>query len=78
MSLSVTFVHACINYTPFYLTHGREARVSVDVLVPSQIVCSDLAISHVDFVASLVVSLEIAFSGTRPCGATAHETKTVL
>lgn len=67
-----TSVHSCTNYTPYYLTHGREARVPVDVLVPSQ-VGSDLTASHADFVASLVGKLETAFGGARQGGVQAHE-----
>ena len=68
-----TSVHACTNYTAYYLTHGREARVPVDVLVPSQLVGSDLPLSHADFVASLAERLGTAFAGARQGAATAHE-----
>ena len=68
-----TSVHACTNYTPYYLTHGREARVPVDVLVPSQQGHSDLFSSQGDYVTSLVGRLETAFSAARQSSTSARE-----
>ena len=67
-----TSVHCSTSYSPYYLVHGREARVLVDVLVPSQ-VSSDLPSSHADFVASMAGKLEMAFGGARQSGVQAHE-----
>lgn len=35
--------HACTNYTPYYLTHGQEAHVSVDLLDASTPCALELA-----------------------------------
>uniref|UniRef100_A0A8C6P3V4 Integrase catalytic domain-containing protein n=1 Tax=Nothobranchius furzeri TaxID=105023 RepID=A0A8C6P3V4_NOTFU len=68
-----TTVHASTGYTPYYLIHGREARVPVDVLVPKQAVPSDLPLSHADFVSAMRDRLEVAFANTRQNAAVAHE-----
>lgn len=52
-----TSLQSSTNYTPYYLTHGQEGQVPVDVLLPS-LMCSDLPSSYVDFVTSLAEKLE--------------------
>ena len=68
-----TSIHTCTGFTPYYLTHGREACVPVDVLVSSQTGCLDGHSSHADFVTSLVGRLETAFGTARQRGADTRE-----
>ncbi|KAI4887649.1 hypothetical protein NFI96_026195 [Prochilodus magdalenae] len=68
-----TSVHSSTHFTPYYLTHGREARVPAEVLIPSRAVGSQTSTSYVDFVSSLKEKLEVAFSRARMCGTEAHE-----
>ncbi|MEQ2285301.1 hypothetical protein AMECASPLE_030367 [Ameca splendens] len=58
-----TSVHAATKHTPYYLTHGREVRVPVAMLLSSQLVNSNLPPSHADFVVSLVKRLHFVVSG---------------
>ena len=67
-----TSVHSSTSYSPYYLIHGRETQVPVNVLVPSQ-VSSDLPSCHADFVASMAGKLETAFCGARQSSVQAHE-----
>ena len=55
-----TSVHASNNYTPYYLVHGHETRVPVDVLVPAQQGRCVFS-SQGDYVSSLEEKLETAF-----------------
>uniref|UniRef100_A0A671VNU5 Integrase catalytic domain-containing protein n=1 Tax=Sparus aurata TaxID=8175 RepID=A0A671VNU5_SPAAU len=68
-----TSVHASTGYTPFYLVHGREARVPVDVLVPSQRGRWGVFSSQGDYVTSLVEKLETAFGAARRSSTCARE-----
>ena len=68
-----TSVHASTNFTPYFLAHGREARVPADVLVPSHAVGAQAPGSHAEFASSVQAKLEIAFKKTRMHGAEAQE-----
>lgn len=67
-----TSVHVCTGYTPYYLTHGREAWAPVNVLSPIH-ADPNLPFSHDDFVCDLVERLEVAFAITRQSAAVSHE-----
>lgn len=43
-----TLVHASTQFIPYFLTHGQEARVLVDVLIPTRVSCR-----HLDLMQSL-------------------------
>ncbi|CAL9701656.1 unnamed protein product [Knipowitschia caucasica] len=68
-----TSVHACTGYTPFYLLHGREARVPVNMM--STPTALRLPISHEDFASSLAEKLGVAFANTRQNATVAHESQ---
>ncbi|KAI5085636.1 hypothetical protein C0J45_2212, partial [Silurus meridionalis] len=58
-----TTAHSSTHFTPFFLTHGREAWVPVNVLLPTH--DSQMAMSHGEFVLSLLMKLNSAFSSVR-------------
>lgn len=60
-----TSPHASTKFSPFYLMHGREARVPVDVLVSSPVMDSEKARSVSEYVTVLVKRLESAFGTAR-------------
>lgn len=59
-----TSVHASTGYTPYFLTHEREAHAPVDVLVSPPGPHSDLSQSYGDSVSVLMDRLNAAFNGT--------------
>ncbi len=68
-----TSVHATTNYTPYYLVHGHEARVPVDVLVISRQGRWGVFPYQGDYVTSLVEKLETAFGAARRASTCAWE-----
>lgn len=59
-----TSVHSSTGFTPYFLTHGREARTPVDVLLGSK--RDDLEQGpREDFAGSLLRRLDVAFDQTR-------------
>uniref|UniRef100_A0A3Q3K986 Integrase catalytic domain-containing protein n=1 Tax=Monopterus albus TaxID=43700 RepID=A0A3Q3K986_MONAL len=54
-----TTTHSCTRFTPFFLTHGREAQVPSDVLLPTRALDTQ--------------SLSVAFSGARMHSEMAHD-----
>ena len=65
--------HASTRFTPFYLMHGREARVPADVLVSGVVSDSRGVGSLPEYVSSMVAGLEAAFSAARLNAAEAQE-----
>lgn len=66
-----TSVHASTGFTPYFLTHGREARVPVDVLLGSGQQSGQVHDSLDDFVLSLRRRLDTAFRQTQDNSVTA-------
>ncbi|KAK7895747.1 hypothetical protein WMY93_021072 [Mugilogobius chulae] len=68
-----TSVHSSTGFTPYFLTHGREARVPVDVLLGPVAQSSQGYDSIDDFVLSLRRRLDTAFRQTRDNSVTASD-----
>ncbi|KAK3510443.1 hypothetical protein QTP70_006846 [Hemibagrus guttatus] len=69
----ITTTHSTTRFTPYFLTHGREARVPTDVLLPTCALDSQMSASHAEFVSSLLTKLNSAFSSARMHGDAAHD-----
>ncbi|KAK3510273.1 hypothetical protein QTP70_032592, partial [Hemibagrus guttatus] len=67
-----TTTHSTTRFTLYFLTHGREARVPADVLLPTCSLDSQMSASHAEFVSSLLTKLNSAFSSARMHGDAAH------
>ena len=65
--------HASTRFTPFYLMHGREARVPADVLVPAGDLDSRGTGSQMDYASTIAERLESAFGAARLNSAEARE-----
>lgn len=57
-----TTTYSSSRFTPFFLTHGREACVPADVLLSTRVLDSQLSVSYANFVSSLLTKLDSAFS----------------
>ncbi len=68
-----TTTHSSTHFTPFFLTHCREARVPADVLLPTRALDSQISVSHAEFVSSLLTKLNSAFSSARMHSEAAHD-----
>lgn len=68
-----TSPHSSTHFTPYFLTHGREARVPADVILPTRALDPQMTGSHTDFVFSLQRKLDSAFSSARMHSEAAHE-----
>uniref|UniRef100_A0A3B3ILD1 Gypsy retrotransposon integrase-like protein 1 n=1 Tax=Oryzias latipes TaxID=8090 RepID=A0A3B3ILD1_ORYLA len=68
-----TTKHSSTHFSPYYLLHGREARVPADVLVPSSLLDSQSAGSLPAYASGLVARLSAALSAARLHAAEAHE-----
>ena len=68
-----TSVHSSTGFTPYFLTHGREARVPVDVLLGPGVQSNQMLDSLDDFVFSLRRRLDVAFRQTLDTSVTASD-----
>lgn len=68
-----TSVHSSTGFTPYFLTHGREACVPVDVLLGPGLQSSQALDSLDDFVLSLRRRLDVAFRQTLDNSVTASD-----
>ena len=59
-----TSVHASKGFTPFFLTHGREARTPVDVVLGPLTQCNPVRGAPGGFASSLLASLDTVFGQT--------------
>ena len=53
--------HSTTGFTPFFLTHGHEARMPANVLLPNNMPSSSTPSSPTDYVAQLTQKLQSAF-----------------
>lgn len=68
-----TSKHASTQFTPFYLMHGREARVPADALISDCVLNSRSAASLPEYVSTVAQRLEVAFAAARLNSTEAHE-----
>uniref|UniRef100_A0A3Q2ZZT4 Gypsy retrotransposon integrase-like protein 1 n=1 Tax=Kryptolebias marmoratus TaxID=37003 RepID=A0A3Q2ZZT4_KRYMA len=68
-----TSVHSSTGFTPYFLTHGREARAPIDMLLGPQLQCGPGHDSPDEFVLSLRRRLETAFRQCRDNSVTASD-----
>uniref|UniRef100_A0A3B3CH96 Integrase catalytic domain-containing protein n=1 Tax=Oryzias melastigma TaxID=30732 RepID=A0A3B3CH96_ORYME len=73
-----TTKHSSTHFSPFYLMHGREARVPADVLVPNRLLDLQSAGFVPAYASALVSRLGAAFGAARLHAAEAHKKKQKL
>lgn len=57
-----TSPHSTTGFTPFFLTHGHEARMPANMLLPTNMPASSTSASPADYVTQLTQRLQSAFS----------------
>lgn len=61
IALAYNSPHSTTGFTPYLLTHGHEARMSVNVLLPNTTPPLIVPDSHTDYVAHLTRELKSTF-----------------